>query len=128
MTRQEEWQGWCARFDETHHGVILLFHNRAVWRTIRKMIDTNPAVRQTGFAENWLARCYTTTQLVGIRRECDGDQGSIGLRRSLTQLASVPRMATRDWYRAELMIRDPERSAQDLERCMVGFDEFAGAG
>ena len=24
------------------------------------MIDANPAVRQTGFAENWLARCYTT--------------------------------------------------------------------
>ena len=125
MTREEQWQAWCARFDETHHGVILLFHNRAVWRTIRAMIDTNPAVRRTGFAENWLARCYTTTQLVGMRRECDDDSGSIGLRRSLKQLASAPRMATRAWYRSELLARTPDRTPDDLARLVTGFDEFA---
>jgi hypothetical protein len=128
MTREDEWRGWCARFDETHNVVILLFHNRAVWRTIREMIDTNPAVQRTGFAENWLARCYTTTQLVGIRRECDGDKGSIGLRRSLKHLASTPRIATRAWYRSELLRRTPDLTADDLAWRMAGFDDFAQPG
>lgn len=128
MTFEEQWQAWCARSDETHNGVVLLFHNRAVWRTIRKMIDTNPAVEQTGFAENWLARCYTTTQLVGIRRECDGDKDSIGLRRSLKHLSGTPRMATREWYRSELLSRTPGLTEDDLAWRMAGFDDFAGPG
>lgn len=128
MTRQEEWQSWCERFDETHHGVIVLFHDRAVWRTTRAMIDTNPVIRQTGTVENWLARCYTTTQLVGIRRECDGDKTSIGIRRALTHLAGCPRIATRAWYAEELARRDPDRTPEELDRLVAGFDQFAGPG
>jgi hypothetical protein len=120
--REDEWQRWCARFDQAHNGVIRLFHDRSVWRTIRQMIDTNSAVHQTGIAENWLAWCYTTTQLIGIRRECAGDRDSVGYRRLLNGLASNPRMATRSWYKAELRIRGID--GEDLDRLSADFDRF----
>jgi hypothetical protein len=126
VTTEDDWQGWCARFDRTHNGVIRLFHDRAIWRTIRAMIDSNPAVQQAGFAENWLAWSYTTTQLIGIRRESGADTDSIGIRRSLKSLASTPRMATRSRYRQQIQQRGSD--GEDLERLAESFNQFAAPG
>ncbi len=121
MTREEEWQRWRERYDKTHNGVIRLFHDRAIWRTILGMLDANPSVARGGFGEYWLGSCYTTTQLIGIRRETAGDDQSIGIRRSLNNLASNPRMATRAWYRQQ--ISQHGHPDEDPDRL---FNRFAG--
>jgi len=41
-------------------------------------------------------------RLEWARRETGADDGSIGLRRSLTSLAANPRMARRDWYEQQV--------------------------
>lgn len=33
---------WCDQFDKLHNGVIQLFRDRAIWRTILAMLDANP--------------------------------------------------------------------------------------
>ena len=92
MTVQQDWQRWCNRFDQLHNGVIRLFHDRAIWRTILAMLDAKPGVARGGFGEYWLGSCYTDSMLIGIRRETGADDGSIGIRRSLASLAATPRM------------------------------------
>ena len=114
MTHEEEWQRWRDRYDKTHNGVLRLFHDRAIWRTILAMLEANPAVARGSFGEYWLGSCYTTSQLIGIRRETGADNQSIGMLRSLNSLASTPRMATRAWYRQQIAQHghpeeDPER-------------------
>jgi hypothetical protein len=77
MTLEEELQRWRERYDTTHNGVLRLFHDRAIWRTILAILEANPAVARGGFGEYWLGSCYTTSQLIGIRRETgSGDCGS----------------------------------------------------
>ncbi len=43
MTLEDYWQAWLARFDQPHNLVLRLFHDRAMWRTIQAMLDTNSA-------------------------------------------------------------------------------------
>jgi hypothetical protein len=121
MTQEEEWQRWRERYDKTHNGVLRLFHDRAIWRTILAMLDANPAVARGGFGEYWLGSCYTTSQLIGIRRETGADNQSIGMLRSLNSLASTPRMATRAWHQQE--IAEHGHPEEDRDRL---FNRFAG--
>ena len=121
MTREEEWQRWRQRYDKTHNGVLRLFHDRAIWRTILAMLEANSAVARGGFGEYWIGENYTTSQLIGIRRETGADSDSIGMRRSLKSLASNPRMATRSWYRQH--IPDHGHPDEDPDRL---FNRFAG--
>ena len=69
MTAQVDWQRWCDRFDRLHNGILRLFHDRGIWRTILAMLETNPRVARGGFGEYWLGSCYTDSMLIGIRRE-----------------------------------------------------------
>ena len=129
MTAQDDWQRWCDRFDKTHNGVIRLFHDRAVWRTIQAMLDTNPSIARGGFGEYWLGSCYTDSMLIGIRRETGADSDSIGIRRSLKGLAGNPRMACRDWYEQQIRQRgQQERDAWELAELDAGFNIFAAPG
>ncbi len=111
-----------------HNGVIRLFHDRAIWRTILAMLDANPDVVRGGFGEYWLGSCYTDSMLIGIRRETGADSHSIGLRRSLNALASSPRMATRDWYERQGCQDRQGRDAWDLAELDSGFSIFAPPG
>lgn len=129
MTAQDDWQRWCDRFDKTHNGVIRLFHDRAIWRTILAMLDANPKVARGGLGEYWLGSCYTDSMFVGIRRETGADNGSIGIRRSLNGLASNPRMASRNWYEQEFRRRGHQgRDAWELAELDAGFNIFAAPG
>jgi hypothetical protein len=127
MSREDDWQAWCDRFDKTHHGVLRLFHDRAIWRTIMAMLEANPAVPRGGFGEYWLGSCYTDSMFIGIRRESDAK--GTGLRRALKQLEATPRMATRDWYMSQVRQRDHEGwdswAVAELE---AAFNLFAGPG
>jgi hypothetical protein len=126
MSAEDDWQRWCARFDQTEKGVLRIFHDRAIWRTILAMLDDNPQVHRGSFGEHWLAWCYTTTQLIAIRRECDDDRGSAGIMRSLRALAGSPRMATRSWYIQQINQR--EHGDLDPRNFDAGFNVFAAAG
>ena len=129
MSPQDDWQHWCDRFDKTHNGVIRLFHDRAIWRTILAMLDANPNIARSGFGEYWLGSCYTDSMLIGIRRETGADSASIGIGRSLKGLASNPRMARRDWY--EQQFRQQGHQDQDtweLAELDAGFNIFAVSG
>jgi hypothetical protein len=95
VTPQDDWQRWYARFDKLHTGILRLFHDPGIWRTILAMLDANPQVARGGLGEYWLGSCYTDSMLIGIRRETGADNKSIGLGRALNSLASTPRMATR---------------------------------
>jgi hypothetical protein len=126
VTTDYDWQRWCERFDRTHNGIVRLFHDRAIWRTILAMLDDNPAVTRGGHGEYWLGWCYTTTQLIGIRRETDDDRDGTGLGRSLKALASNPRMATRVWY--EQQIRAAGYGGAEFRELAGIFGRFAQAG
>lgn len=129
MTLAEEWQSWCMRFDETEKGVLRLFHDRYIWKTILAMLDANPSVARGGFGEHWLGWCYTTTQLVSIRRECDRDKNSVGIGRSLDHLAGNPRIATRQWYEQQIRLRArPDWEPWEIAQLEARFDDFAGPG
>lgn len=128
MTAQDDWQLWCQRFDKTHNGVIRLFHDRAIWRTILAMFDANPKVARGGFGEYWLGSCYTDSLLIGIRRETGADRDSIGLRRALVGLTSNPRMATRTWYVQQIRQRDHQGQEDWLAELDAGFNVFAAPG
>jgi hypothetical protein len=126
---EEQWQGWRSRFDRTHNGVVRLFHDRAIWRTILAMLDANPRVLRGGFGEYWLGSCYTDSLLTGIRRETDGDSRSTGLLRSLNSLVSTPRMAARTWYQQQIRQRDHQGWDESaLAELDAGFNRFAAAG
>jgi hypothetical protein len=99
VTAQDDWQRWCDRFDRLHNGILRLFHDRGIWRTVFAMLDANPQVARGGLGEYWLGSCYTDSMLIGIRRETGADNESIGIRRSLNSLAGMSRRsgtATRD--------------------------------
>jgi hypothetical protein len=121
VTTEDDWQRWRERYNATHNGVLRLFHDRAIWRTILAMLNANPAVARGGFGEYWLGSCYTASQLIGIRRETGADSQSIGIRRSLNSLASSPRMATRAWYRQQ--VAEHGHPEEDPDRL---FNRFAG--
>lgn len=123
---EDDWQRWCQRFDKTHNGIVRLFHDRAIWRTILAMLDDNPAVTRGGHGEYWLGWCYTTTQLVGIRRETDPNREGTGLGRSLKALASKPRMATRAGY--EQQIRAAGYGGSEFNELAGMFGRFAQPG
>jgi hypothetical protein len=126
VTLEDDWQRWRERFDKTHNGVLWLFHNRSIWRTIMAMLDANPAVARGDHAEFWLRTCYTDSQLIGIRRETDGDSNGTGMMRSLNSLASTPRMATREWY--EEQIRQLGYMGADFREGAAVFNRFADPG
>jgi hypothetical protein len=129
MTLAEEWQNWCWRFDETEKGVLRLFHDRYIWKTVLAMLDANPSVGRGGFAEHWLGWCYTTTQLVSIRRECGHDKESVGIGRSLGHLVGNPRIATRQWYEQQIRRRArPDWENWERAHLNARFDEFAAPG
>jgi hypothetical protein len=113
VTARDDWQRWCARFDKTHNGVIRLFHDRAIWRTILAMLDVNPHVARGGFGEYWLGSCYS---------------GSIGIQRSLKALASNPRMASRDWYEQQIRQDHQGRDVWELAELDAGFNRFTVPG
>lgn len=128
MTREQDWQNWRDRFDKTHNGVLRLFHDRAIWRAIKAMLDANPAVMRGGLGEYWLQSCYVTSQLIGMRRETGGDSSSIGLMRSLKGLESCPRMATRAWYEQQVRDDYPGRTPGELGEMYSLFGRFADQG
>lgn len=108
-----------------------MFHNRAVWRTILAMWDANPEVARGGFAERWVARCYTTTQLIAIRREADADarNNPSSLYRALKGLASNPRMATRLQYEGALASMETgDHIPEVFDDLAAGFNVFAAPG
>jgi hypothetical protein len=120
------WQSWCDQFDELHNDILGLFHSRRVWRKIRKMIETNPAVVRTPIVEHWLAQCYSGSQLSAVRRQRGQDERSVSLWLALEHLARTPEMATRAWFAAELKRRGV--APQYLEDRIADFDNFAGPG
>jgi hypothetical protein len=128
VTAQDDWQRWCERFDRLHNGILRLFHDRGIWRTILAMLDANPRVARGGLGEYWLGSCYTDSMLIGIRRETGADDESIGIRRSLNSLASTPRMATRSWYEQEVQQRNQGRDAWELAQLDAAFNIFAVPG
>ena len=85
--------------------MLRLFHDRYILKTILALLAANPSVARGGFSEHGLGWCYTTTQVVSIRRECDHDKNSAGIGRSLEHLASNPRIATREWYEQQIRLR-----------------------
>jgi hypothetical protein len=128
MSAQDDWQSWCGRFDKLHNGILRLFHDRGIWRTILAMLDANPQVPRGGFGEYWFGSCYTDSMLIGIRRVTGADRGSIGIRRSLNSLASTPRMATRSWYEREARRNNQSGDAWELAQLNTAFDIFAEPG
>jgi hypothetical protein len=129
VTLQDDWQRWCDRFDKLHNGVIRLFHDRAIWRTILAMLDANPGIARGGFGEYWLGSCYTDSMLIGIRRETGADGGSIGLQRCLAGLSAAPRIARRDWYEHQVRQRGHQDwDGWDLAAIDAAFDIFAAPG
>jgi len=128
VTTQDDWQHWCDRFDRLYNGVLRLFHDRSVWRTILAMLDANPGVARGGFGEYWLGSCYTDSMLIGIRRETGAGRDSIGIRRSLNGLAANPRMARRDWYEQQIRSDFPGRDRGEHAELDAGFGVFATPG
>lgn len=122
MDNSAAWQQWRTQFDHLQSEVMGLIVLRLVWRDIRAMIETNKAIKRSGFAENWLTQCYSVCQLVAVRRQVDSRKDVRSLRRSLDALARKPGMATRDWFVGELA-QNPY--AHSLSR---GFDVFAPGG
>lgn len=128
MTAQEDWQRWCDRYDKLHNGVMRLFHDRAIWRIILAMLDANPGVARGGFGEYWLGSCYTDSMLIGLRRETGAGDDSIGMLRSLNNLAATPRIARRDWYEQQIRSAHPDRDSWELAELDSGFRIFAAPG
>jgi hypothetical protein len=129
VTAQDDWQRWCDRFDKLHNGILRLFHDRAIWRTIMAMLDANPQVARGGFGEYWLGSCYTDSMLIGIRRETGDDARSIGLLRLLNMLAGKPRMASRAWYEEQVLQRNRGRGdGWELAQLDAAFNIFAVPG
>jgi hypothetical protein len=128
VAAQDDWQRWCDDFDKLHNGILRLFHDRAIWRTILAMFDANPGVARGGFGEYWLGSCYTDSMLIGIRRETGDDARSIGILRSLSKLAGKPQIASRFWYEQEVRQRNQGRDAENLAELDSGFNIFAAPG
>ena len=51
MTAQDDWQHWYDRFGKIRNGMIRLFHDRAIWRTILAMLHASPGVARGSFGE-----------------------------------------------------------------------------
>lgn len=121
-----EWGQWCSQFDALHNEVLGLHHSRRMWRTVRSMIETNPAVRRSGIAEYWMNQSYSVCQLVAVRRQTDGRKGVVSLHRSLDHLARKPSMVTRAWFSQEL--ESNPKSRPYAASLAAGFDDFADPG
>lgn len=127
-TNAEQWQTWRDRFEQRHRGVLRLFYDRGIWRSIQAMLDQNPAVPRGGLGEQWLASCYATSQLIGMRRETDDDKGTTGMLRALRNLEGRPRMVTRAWYEQQIRTDFPGRETWEYDEMNALFNQFADRG
>lgn len=123
LVANNDWQRWCEQFDALHAPVLGLYHSRRVWRTVRAMIETNPAIQRSGIAEQWMTQCYSVCQLAAVRRQVDVRKDVVSLRRSLESLARKPSMATRTWFVSNL-----STLAMQHPGPAAVFDEFSPGG
>ncbi|GAA2034546.1 hypothetical protein GCM10009839_38840 [Catenulispora yoronensis] len=125
MNLDERWQRWTERFAQAERDIRDLFHNRHVWVALTRMWDETAAeIELNTIVRNWHIRLYVTTQVTGIRRECDPGTTTSSLLNCLQELTKFPSMMDRARFEANVDA-NPEIANEFKAVNKRKFDQFA---
>lgn len=116
--RYEKWKRW---FDEICLDVQALLTMRHVYYELGGIFSENPALQRPSLFYDYLATTYSTSALMGVRRQVKSDRDSISAARLLEEMKRTPEEITRERY-AALHGQGPAAAGGR------GLDLFTGAG
>lgn len=120
--RLSTWQEWVSGYE----GDIIRLHlDRYFFREILAMLRTNPAIREPWHIGRWLVRIYIQAVSVGVRRQTDGRQDVLNLRRLMQDVQRNPEALSRDAWLAtwgEIGPRERELANEDFDAFSAGGD------
>lgn len=111
FTEEDRWREWHAVLDAASRDLAVLVLDRAVWTTVGRMLRENAAIEHHSTVIDWLGRCYSTTQAVGIRRQRDRRDKPATLGHLIADIAKHPHVLTRARHLDESMLGQDVESA-----------------
>jgi hypothetical protein len=122
------WKRWLRIIERD---IVTLFHQRHIFREIAEMFRNNAVLRQSGGTVwLWLAKIYTTTAAVGVRRQADRSRRRpvVSLERLLTDVIENPRALGREWFVRQYVWGKPPIARSGFRRMAErDFNKFAGS-
>lgn len=119
------WSRWSEHLSRIVQETYRAHHYRQLWRglaEITQAADLPPSGIFDAFGV-W----YVTTQTVSVRRQLDRSKGTVSLRRLLDDIATNPRVASRDRHVARWRDNTTAAKWKHFERqAHANFDRFAG--
>lgn len=99
MTDDERFADWLGWYEEAKADVTTLFHQRHIWRNLLAMLGSNPEIQHHAVVNEWLARSYSQTLAVGVRRQSEYGERRPTIARLLHEIATHPGVLTFSRYR-----------------------------
>src|SRR5690348_6390194 len=93
-TDDERWADWAKRFEAAYQDVTTLYLDRFVWQNMVAMLQANSDIHHSGLVNNYLARTYSGSLALGIRRQTDLDSRTASLAYVLHDIAAHSYVAT----------------------------------
>jgi hypothetical protein len=122
---EQKRQRWNEDFDTAQKHILMLFHNRRVWLSIKDMwAKSGEKLELNNIVQNWFTSGYVNSQCIGIRRECDGNTKTSSLGRCLRVLMENPRIIDRERYRTTIRVK-PAMSEGWADELAETYNEFA---
>jgi hypothetical protein len=113
---------WLRWWKVIHRDIVLLAHNRDLYRQVGKMIDANPAIQVPSVFYDWMRRAYLADQTSAIRRLADHRKDVVSLRRLIAEIADHPEVISRRRFVGLY------RGYRASEWAHTDFDSLAGPG
>jgi len=125
--RLAKWDNWAKQVKL--HVTDLLVKGHIFWE-IQEIIKANPRIQKPSSFYEWMANCYATDAVIGIRRQLDTDKRSISLMNLLTDIIRAPTVLSREQYVASYLEQPHPDDARPYIESAANryFDKFAGPG
>lgn len=113
---------WRGIIERIYRETVYIFSTRDRFREVEKLFAENPRLHKTGaHVYEWLFGMWGRDALMGVRRELDGQGGTVNLCHLLHEIKARPDVLTRRRYLAH----DP-KGDDFLQRLLNrGFDSFS---
>lgn len=117
----EKWVGWLEIIQD---GLVRMHANRAIWREIVEMLDSNEEIPHRFWIRNWITEHYGATQAMAVRRMVEARDDVISLGTLFEAIRRNPQVITRARY-FEICKPDNDYIAETTDS---SFDQWAGPG
>lgn len=94
-SRIDKWQRWIHRITREVGTAIA---DRRTWHEVRQLWKSNPALDVPSEIPPWIARMYSGSALLLLRRQMDTHDDVVSLARLIREVAEHSSLLTRGWY------------------------------